>query len=126
VSDEAGAIDEPLERVRELCLAFPEATEEPAGQHASFRVRGKTFVWYTDDHHGDGRLAATLKAPPGVQQELIAADPVKFFAPAYLHHRGWVGVRLDLGTGTDWDEVGELVRDSYRLVAPKRLAAQVG
>lgn len=117
--------EEPLDRVRELCLALPEATEEPAGQHASFRIRGKTFVWFTDDHHGDGRVAVTLKAPPGVQQELIAADPVRFFAPAYLHHRGWVGVRVDRDTGTDWEEVGELVRDSYRLVAPKRLGAQM-
>jgi predicted DNA-binding protein (MmcQ/YjbR family) len=34
------------------------------------------------------------------------------------------GLRLDVGE-VDWEEVGELVRESYRLVAPKRLAAQV-
>jgi predicted DNA-binding protein (MmcQ/YjbR family) len=43
--------------------------------------------------------------------------------PAYTASKGWVGLRLDT-TGLDWDEVSELVTGSYRLVAPKRLAAR--
>jgi hypothetical protein len=120
-------IDEALERLAGICMALPEASREPSpsGWHTSFRVRGKVFGWYLDDHHGDGRVAFCCKAAPGVQGELIAADPERFFSPAYLGSKGWVGVRLDLDSGVDWDEVDELARDSYRLIAPKRLAAQV-
>jgi hypothetical protein len=62
-----------------------------------------------------------------VQEELIAEDPARFFRPPYVGHRGWIGVRLE-GDGLpepDWDELAEIVRDAYRLVAPKTLAAQV-
>jgi phosphoribosylglycinamide formyltransferase-1 len=41
-----------------------------------------------------------------------------------MAHRGWIALRLDAGK-IDWSEVAELVADSYRLVAPKRLAALV-
>jgi hypothetical protein len=117
--------DERLERLAGICLALPEAARNPANGHTSFQVRGKNFAWYLDDHHGDGRVALCCKAPPGVQQELVASDPEKFYPPAYLGPRGWVAIRLDLDAGVDWDEIDELVRDSYRLIAPKRLAARV-
>jgi hypothetical protein len=119
------AADERLERLAEICLALPEASQNPAAGHASFQVRGKNFAWYLDDHHGDGRVALVCKAPRGVQHELIASEPSKFFVPAYLGPRGWIGLRLDLDSGVDWDEVAELVRDSYLLIAPRRLAALV-
>jgi predicted DNA-binding protein (MmcQ/YjbR family) len=35
-------------------------------------------------------------------------------------HRGWIGVRLDVDL--DWDEIAEILRDAYRLVAPKSLS----
>jgi hypothetical protein len=117
--------DERLDRLAEICLALPEAAQVPAANHASFQVRGKNFAWYLDDHHGDGRVALVCKAPRGVQHELIASDPSKFFMPAYLGPKGWIGLRLDLETGVDWAEVTELVRDSYLLIAPRRLAASV-
>jgi phosphoribosylglycinamide formyltransferase-1 len=55
---------------------------------------------------------------------LAAAQPERFYIPAYLGSRGWVGLRLDTSE-IDWEEVTELVSGSYRLVAPKRLAALV-
>ena len=109
--------------LRGICLGLPEATEI-GGQMPSFRVRDKTFVWYCDNHHGDGKLALWLKAAPGEQEMLVAADPVKFFAPPYVGPKGWIGVRLDVDP-IDWDEIAELVEASFRLAAPKRLAAQL-
>jgi len=44
--------------------------------------------------------------------------------PAYIGSRSWVGLRLDVGE-IDWEEVAELVTHSYRLIAPKRLAAAI-
>jgi predicted DNA-binding protein (MmcQ/YjbR family) len=54
----------------------------------------------------------------------VKANPAKFYLPAYMAHRGWVALRLDVGK-VDWEEVAELVRGSYQLVAPKTLAALV-
>ncbi len=111
-----------LERVRAICLALPEATERP-GSMPGFLVRGKTFVWFADNHHGDGRVALHCKAAPGDQDILVTADPTRFFIPPYLGHHGWIGVRLD--RDPDWAEVADLVAGSYRLIAPKRLAARL-
>jgi len=106
-------------QVVEMCRALPEVTVEEQ-QHITFRVRGKTFAYYLNDHHGDGRVALNCKAAPDENKELVASEPKRFFIPAYLGSRGWVGLYLD-GPKIDWEEVSELVRDSYLLIAPKRL-----
>ena len=115
-------------RVHAVCMELPEVEERPGGEddrHLALLVRGKTFGYFLDDHHGDGRLALTFKVPPGEQTVLIASDPERFFVPAYLGPRGWVGLRLDIGK-VDWSEARELLMESYCLQAPKRLAAAVG
>ena len=116
--------DDPLSRLRKVCLALPEATEKVAWGEPTFRVRDKIFAMFTDNHHGDGRVALWCKAPPGVQEVLVGADPRRFYVPPYVGHKGWVGVRLDVKV--DWDEVSDLVKDSYLMTAPKRLAALLG
>lgn len=116
--------DAALRGVRAACEALPEVVERPSHGAPSWFVRGKkTFVMFMDDHHGDGRLAIWCAAPPGVQAQLVREEPERFFVPPYVGHRGWLGVRLD--TALDWDEVGGIVRDAYRTVAPKTLAAQL-
>jgi predicted DNA-binding protein (MmcQ/YjbR family) len=104
--------------VRRICRRLPEATEKPFGGHTApaFRVRDKLFAMVSED-----RRSLTVKAAPGVQQMLVASDPDRFFVPRYVGPKGWVGVWV--GPGTDWEELGELVEDSYRLIAPKRLVA---
>jgi predicted DNA-binding protein (MmcQ/YjbR family) len=81
-------------------------------------VRDKLFVTLAEDGS-----ALTLKAPPGEQTLLVSADPDRFFVPAYVGSKGWVGVRLD--QPVDWVEVAELVEDSYRLIAPRAAVAQL-
>jgi predicted DNA-binding protein (MmcQ/YjbR family) len=108
------------QRLRSICLAFPEAAEKEAWGDATWRVRDKIF---TMEKRGDGRSAVWCKAPDGSQAMLIEADPDRFFVPPYVGSKGWVGMRLD--TSPDWDEVARLIRRSYRLIAPKRLAAQL-
>src|SRR5215471_16761529 len=116
------AEDRRLIRLTKICLSLPEAERQISGHHAGFSVRKKTFAYYLDNHHGDGIIAVTGKVLPGDNEALIAAQPDRFYMPAYIGPRGWVALRLDLGT-VDWDEVAELVTTSYKLVAPKRLAA---
>jgi predicted DNA-binding protein (MmcQ/YjbR family) len=111
-----------LTRLTRICLALPEAELQRMGDHASYRVRKKVFAYFLDNHHGDGIVALCCKVAPGENADLAAHDPARFYLPAYIGPRGWVALRLDTGR-IDWGEVAELVADSYRLVAPKRLAA---
>lgn len=110
----------PLERVRAIALGLPEATEQETWGHPTFRVRGKIFAIYSDD--GPEGAVVSLKAPPGVQAMLIGADPARFFPPPYTAHKGWVGMRLGKAN-VDWDEVAALLARSWRMTAPRRLAA---
>jgi hypothetical protein len=113
------------DRLVRLCRTLPEATvtahDLMFGAHVGFQVGGRTFAWYVDDEHGDGRVAVLCKTPAGENSGLVASDPHRFYLPRYVGKRGWVGLRLDL-QDVDWGEVAELVADSYRLVAPRRLA----
>ena len=68
--------------------------------------------------------AVWCKAAPGNQALMVRAEPERYFVPPYVGPSGWVGVWLD--GNPDWTEVQELMSDSYRLVAPKRLAARLG
>jgi hypothetical protein len=113
-----------LARLTKLALALPESTVERQGSHAAFRVRKKVFGYYLHDHHGDGIVSIACKAGPGDNTALADAQPDRFYLPAYIGPRGWVALRLDRGE-IDWDEVSELLRDSYRRNAPKTLAAKV-
>jgi hypothetical protein len=67
---------------------------------------------------------ALVKAPEGAQAVLVECNPERFFVPPYVGHKGWIGLHLD-GPRLDWDGVHTLIRQSYRLIAPKRLATQV-
>jgi hypothetical protein len=66
-------------------------------------------------------VAVWCKAAPGNQALMVRAEPERYFVPPYVGPSGWVGVWLD--RNPDWAQVEELMRDSYRLVAPKKLAA---
>ena len=88
----------PFSDVRAHCLAMPGVTERLShGAPTFFTARGKSFCVCHDDHHGDGRLALWVAAPPGAQEAAIAEDPEVYFRPPYVGPRGWLGVRLDRG-----------------------------
>lgn len=115
----------PLPRLRKVCLALPEAHEVRAWGEPTFRVRNKLFAMYAaaSNHHGAGRPAVWCKAAPGNQEIMIQANPRRFFRPPYVGPSGWIGVWLD--KRVNWSEVADLLRDSFRLVAPKRLLARL-
>jgi hypothetical protein len=115
------AEDARLARLTKICLALPEVTREIKGDHAAFSVAAKKiFVYFLNDHHGDGIVGFTCKVLPGDNEALVQAHPERFYRPAYVFSSGWVALRLDRGK-VDWSEVAELVTTSYRLLAPKRL-----
>ena len=106
--------DRALEHVRDLCLALPEACEVEAWGHPTFRAGKKMFAAFGD---GYGVLSLGMKVGFERQDELLEDD--RFFPTPYAAHQGWVSLRID--SKTDWDEVGELLREAYRQVALKRM-----
>ncbi|GAA2532150.1 MmcQ/YjbR family DNA-binding protein [Winogradskya humida] len=115
--DEADPV---LGRVRELALAFPDAAEKVShGRPAFFTT--KVFAYYGGSIKVDGVYqqhdrSVMVLTEPDERKVLVAEE--RCYVPAYLGHSGWVGV--DLGAGTDWAEIGELLDASYRLTAGVR------
>jgi hypothetical protein len=66
--------DRRLTRLTKICLALPEAARWDSGNHAAFLVRKKTFAYFLNDH-GDGIVSVALKALPGENAALAAAQP---------------------------------------------------
>jgi hypothetical protein len=112
--------DEALERLRTICLAFPEAVEAGGVGDPTFKVREKIFAMR---HPVNGRMSLWCKTPAGAQDVLVRSEPERYFVPPYVGQHGWVGMWLDIPT--DWDEVADLADESYRMTAPKRLVAQL-
>lgn len=108
-------------RLRSICLALPEAIEKEAWGDPTFRVRDRIFAM---EKRGDGRVSVWCKAAPGSQAILVGAEPELFFVPPYVGAKGWIGMRLD--AKPDWTEVAAIVQRSYRLIAPRKLAVQLG
>lgn len=106
-------------------LALPEANERLSHGGPAWFVRDKRQFASFADHHHDERVAVWLAAPPGVQEALIDEDRERFFRPPYVGVRGWLGVYLDLPEDPDWAELAELLEDAYRMVAPKKLLAEL-
>ena len=116
--------DDALARVRRLCLALPETNERPSHSAPTFFVRDKhPFVYFQDDHHGDGRLAIWAAAADGMQHTLVEGDPGTYFVPAYVGYRGWIGV--ELGKGIAEDELAGVIEDAWLDRAPKTLRRQI-
>jgi predicted DNA-binding protein (MmcQ/YjbR family) len=116
----SGITGEELEPLRAICLRFPEAIEAGGVGDPSWKVRDKIFAM---QHGHQDRPSVWFKAPPGVQELLVGAEPARFFRPPYVGHAGWVGAWLDVEI--DWDELADFVEESYRMTAPKRLTAQL-
>jgi hypothetical protein len=116
---------DPLERVREICLAFPESTEVEAWGEPTFRVKGKIFAMHAsaNTHHGAGRQAIWIMSDSTTQDLLMRARPTQYFKPPYVGPNGWVGAWLD--GKPIWSEINELLRDAFRKRAPKKVAAML-
>ncbi len=110
-------------RVRELAMALPEAEERPSHGSPGWRVGGKYFAHFSDQHHGTPHIALLVKtAGPDEMDGLIEAQPHAYFRPAYYGAAGWVGVILNQ-PAVDWDGVAAWLARSWRSVAPRKLTA---
>jgi len=110
-----------LHRLRAASLALPGTDEVVSHGVPAFRVAGKMFAYFRNNHHGDGMTVVCVKTGGRDEQEmLIEADPDLFSRPAYLWPSGWVAMSL-AGPDLDWHHVEARLLSSWRLAAPKRL-----
>ena len=120
-----------LGRVRRIALALPGVTERRSHGAPCFFVGDRRPLCYVHDHHrGDARVSLWCPAPPDVPDELATTDPSRFFRPqpsASGTFAGWLGMYLDpVGAdAVDWAEVAAVIDEAYRLVAPRRLVAEL-
>lgn len=110
-----------LQKIRTHCLSLPEVNERPSHGTPTFFICDKrSFVTVWMQGHHDVHFAQLWAAcDPDFRALLIEQRPEVFFLPAYVAHRGWVGVRLVLNLG--FDELADLLDDAYRRVAPPSL-----
>ena len=118
-----------VKRVRSLCLALPEVTVRiddsltPARSTAhSFDIRRRSFCLLVavEGPAGDAVPLLVLRADPNERDALLSLG-IPFFAPRAGRDR--IGVLLT--DDTDWEEIRELVTESYRLLAPAKLTARL-
>jgi hypothetical protein len=113
-----------LDALTRICLALPDARREDKESHSAFLVGKRTFAYYLNNHHGDNIISVCCKVLPGENRFLVESGPNRFYLPAYIGSRGWIGLRMDRAT-LNWTEVKELIHGSYLQIAPKKLAALV-
>jgi len=112
--------DPRLEKVSAICMKLPQVERKQGGDYADFRVRGKVFCYFLDNHHGDGIVAVCCKTALGENVDRVLREPTRYYLPAYIGPRGWFGLRLDL-PAIDWRKVTAAIESSYRLAAPQKL-----
>jgi hypothetical protein len=121
-----------VSRLRTVCLGLPEAYEEPAWVGTRWRIRGRTFAhvvavdkgWppaYARAAQTNGPVSVLTFRSSGPELDALGNAPHPFFRPPWAPNV--IGMVLD--PGTDWDEVAELLAESYCVQAPEKLAALV-
>jgi predicted DNA-binding protein (MmcQ/YjbR family) len=114
--------DPRIARASGICMALPEATCARSGRDRTFKIRNKTFAYVMDDSAEDGLLAVCFKTDPGRAGTLARTHSDKYFIPRHMPGSDWLAIRVDRAK-IDWEEVRQHIRNSYKLVAPKTVAA---
>ncbi|HEY8224857.1 MAG TPA: MmcQ/YjbR family DNA-binding protein [Pyrinomonadaceae bacterium] len=107
-----------LRRVRTICFRLPETVEKLSHGEPTFFVRKKVFAMFSNNHHNDGHVAVLIPTAIGIQTMLIENSPEKFYKPAYVGVRGWVGIELDRISD---EELALHIGEAWRLIAPHKL-----
>ncbi len=119
--------EEIVERIRTLCLALPEVTvrvdESLTATRStaySFDIRRRSFcllvAW--EDSAGKPVSRLVLRADPDERDALLSIGH-----PFFASQAGRDRIVVAITDNTDWEEIRELVTESYRTIAPKKLTA---
>ena len=80
----AQSTEKTFDKLSAICLALPAAQCTRSGDHATYRVRGKVFAYFLDDHHGDGIVSVCVKSELGENNDRARLDPERYLS-ACLH-----------------------------------------
>ncbi|MFM9371200.1 MmcQ/YjbR family DNA-binding protein [Streptomyces sp. Da 82-17] len=105
------------EDVRAAALALPQTTEKIAWSMPTFRVAGKMFATLPEDE-----TSIAVRCPKEERDELVLAEPGKFWIADHEAQFAWVRARLD--RLEDLDELRDILADSWRQAAPAQLLEQ--
>ncbi len=103
-----------LKRLRKICVALPDTTETVTFGHPNFRVANKMFA-VLEEYKGELGICVNV----GKLLQGVFLDDPRFFRTPYIGRHGWVTLRV-YAAELDWNEIWELVRGSYALVAPAK------
>jgi YjbR protein len=132
VSGPADVPAEILDRLRPICLVLPETYEQPAWIGTRWRIRQRTFAHVFSIEPTGGRpptgAAGADRSVCRLTFRSAAPEITALLAGGHPYYKpDWatdvLGMIID--DGTDWDEVGELLTESYCLLAPKKLTTRV-
>lgn len=107
-----------IERISEILGAFPEVKEHDAWIGMAWKVRSATIAHIFGGE--DQLFRVTFRAEP---DEVVAFEHMG--DPYFRTNWGGNVVGLLIDDDTDWDEIAELLTDSYCIQAPPKLAEQV-
>jgi hypothetical protein len=109
-----------VERLRPLCLGLPETTERVDKWAYNYEIRRRSFCLFVAPADPSGKPVPLLviRADPDEREVLLAIGH-----PFFAARNGRDRLGILLSDATDWEEIGELVTESYRMLAPKKLAA---
>jgi hypothetical protein len=110
-----------LDQLRGVCRGLPEAHEKQAWAGVQFRIRNRTFAHVLAVDSADGPVTMMVFRSRGAELDALRRVGHPFFRPAW----GKDGVGMILDDEVDWDEVAELLTESYCVMAPKKLVALV-
>ena len=110
-----------LAELRSVCLGLPDAYEQQAWAGTRWRVRNRTFAHVLTHDSADGPVTVMSFRSSGPELDALRAAGHPYFRP------GWGGdvVGMVIDAGIDWDEVAELLTESYCVLAPKKLVGLV-
>lgn len=133
MAEHAGVPLEIIAELRSVCLGLPDAYEQQAWVGTRWCIRKRNFAhvltidsgWppaYARAAGSDGPITVMMFRSPAEELEALTVAGHPFFRPVWFPDI--LGVVLD--GGVDWDEVAELVTESYCVLAPKKLVRLVG
>ncbi|NNN36042.1 MmcQ/YjbR family DNA-binding protein [Streptomyces sp. S3(2020)] len=102
------------EDVRRIALSLPDTTEKIAWNMPTFRVAGKMFATLPEEE-----TSIAVRCPKEERDELVLAEPEKFWIAEHEAQFAWVRARL--AALEDEDELRDILADSWRQAAPPRL-----
>lgn len=102
------------EDVRRIALSLPDTTEKTAWSMPTFRVAGKMFATLPEEE-----TSLAVRCPKEERDELVLAEPEKFWIADHEANFAWVRARLGALDGED--ELRDILADSWRQAASIRL-----